>query len=146
MPLPPEFEKDLWAAADLMRSNTGLEPSEYTQPVLSLLFLRFAELRFQRATEALKKAGVEKPEAIDYKSRRVPYLPQSARYEWLLTVPDGGKVVKGEKKSLGALLDDAMRAIERANPDLKGALPETFGKLDDRVLRDFLKRFATIPD
>ncbi len=146
MPLPPEFEKDLWAAADLMRSNTGLEPAEYTQPVLSLLFLRFAELRFDRATAELKKAGNEKPEAIDYKARRVPYLTKNARYEWLLKVPDGGLVVSGERKTLGVLLDEAMRSIERSNPDLKGALPETFGKLDDRVLRDFLKRFSTIPD
>ncbi len=146
MPLPPDFERDLWAAADLMRANTGLEPSEYTQPVLALLFLRFADARFQRRTEELARKGKTQPLREDYVSERVPYLPERARYDWLLSIPDGGFTTGPHKdKRVGELLDEAMRAIEKSNPDLRGALPETFAKLDDRLLKDFLKRFSTIP-
>ncbi len=146
MPLPPDFERDLWAAADLMRANTGLEPSEYTQPVLALLFLRFADARFAQHTAALAKKKITAPEREDYVAARVPYLPRNARYDWLLQIPDGGFPTGPDKgKRVGELLDEAMRAIERLNPDLRGALPETFAKLDDRLLRDFLKRFSTIP-
>src|SRR5687768_7141476 len=107
MPLPPEFEKSLFEAADLMRSNTGLEPSEYTQPVLALLFLRFADLRFKALTATFAKQG-KTPEPIDYKSRRVPWLPETARYDWLLAVPDGGFTSgKHKGKTLGKLLDEA---------------------------------------
>ncbi len=62
-------------------------------------------------------------------------------------MPDAGFATGPHKgKSHGDLLDAAMRAIERDNPDLRGALPDTFAKLDDAVLRDFLKKFSTIPD
>jgi type I restriction enzyme M protein len=147
MPLPPDFEKTLWAAADIMRANTGLEPAEYTQPVLALLFLKFADVRFQRHTAALAKKKITAPEREDYVAARVPYLPPESRYGWLLAVPDAGFSTGPHKgKRLGQILDGAMRAIETHNPDLAGALPETFSKLDDRLLRDFLKRFSVIPD
>lgn len=147
MPLPPDFEKSLWAAADLLRANTGLEPAEYTQPVLALLFLKFADARFALHTQALAKKGRKSPDRDDYVSARVPYLPENARYDWLVRVPDAGFTSGPHKgKRLGQLLDEAIRVIEKENPDLRGALPETFAKLDDTLLRNFLKRFGTIPD
>jgi type I restriction enzyme M protein len=147
MPLPPDFEKDLWAAADLMRANTGLEPAEYTQPVLALLFLRFADARFAAQSAVFAKTLKRPPTREDYVAARVPFLPPNARYEFLLKVPDAGiKGDDGKVRKIGQLLDEAMAAIAEKNPDLRGALPETFAKLADFVLRDFLKRFATIPD
>ncbi len=147
MPLPPDFEKTLWAAADALRANSGLEPSEYTQPVLALLFLRFADARFAAHTAALAKKGNTKPDRDDYVAARVPYLAPKARYDWLLNVPDAGFPSGPDKgKTHGELLDRAMRTIEADNRDLRGALPDTFAKLDDSVLRDFLKKFSAIPD
>ena len=48
MPLPPEFEKRLWDAADQLWTNTSLKPSEYATPVLALIFLRYADQRFAK--------------------------------------------------------------------------------------------------
>ncbi len=147
MPLPPDFEKSLWTAADLLRANTGLEPSEYTQPVLALLFLRIADARFAAQTELFKSTLKRPATRDDYIAARVPFLPDNARYDYLLKTPDKGlKGADGKTRKIGQLLDEAMDAIVAKNPDLEGALPDSFAKLDDHVLRDFLKRFQTIPD
>ena len=55
MPLPPEFEKRLWDAADQLWTNTSLKPSEYATPVLALIFLRYADQRFAEATKELEQ-------------------------------------------------------------------------------------------
>lgn len=145
MPLPPDFKRDLWAAADLMRANTGLEPSEYTQPVLALLFLRFADARFAQHTAALAKKKITAPDA-ELRRRPRPVPTRNARYDWLLQIPDGG-FPPGPTRESAPSENSSMKpcAIERLNPDLRGALPETFAKLDDRLLRDFLQALLDHP-
>src|SRR5512146_359979 len=108
------LEKRLWAAADQLRANSGLTAQQYSQPVLGLIFLRFADARFEARHAALKLtiAGsrrgsrLEDPKA--YHADGVVYLPPAARFEHLLTLPEGAAV--------GQAVNDAMRAIERDNP------------------------------
>lgn len=51
------LEKRLWAAADQFRANSGLKSQEYSAPVLGLIFLRFAEVRFAAQRTKLEKAS-----------------------------------------------------------------------------------------
>ena len=95
-----------------MRANSGLKPSEYSRPVLGLLFLRYAESRFAEAERALKpKPGSRRTVGPDdFKAQGVVYLPGKARFSYLLSLPEG--------EDLGRALNAAMMAIEKDNEDL----------------------------
>lgn len=139
MPLPPDFEKQLWDAADQLWTNTNLKPSEYATPVLALLFLRYADLRFAEATKALegksrRRGGLDRDE---YHAMHVVYVPDKARYDALLRLPEGADI--------GKAVNEAMKAIEEENEDLKGALPRAYGRFEARTLKELLKTFGTIP-
>src|SRR6516164_512003 len=121
------LEKRLWEGADDFRANSGLKSSEYAPPVLGLIFLRFADARFSaRRTDLEQTASgrrgsrVEDPTA--YHAAGVLFLPDEARYDYLLEFPEGGK----GKQSLGQAVDEAMRKIEKENPQLSGVLPKTY--------------------
>ena len=106
-----QVQKRLWDAADELRANSGLQASEYSAPVLGLIFLRFAEERFATAQAELGTGSARNPVGPDdYKARGVPYLPEQARYGHLLDQP--------ESADLGKVLNDAMSGIEDDNPDL----------------------------
>lgn len=134
-----EVENRLWAAADNLRANSGLRSSEYSALVLGLIFLRFADLRFAAVDHTLR---AEAPAAgsrrsignADYQARGAVFLPPEARYDHLLRLPEG--------EPLGRAINDAMKAIEQENDDLKGALPKTYTRLDNQTLAPLLKTFA----
>src|SRR6266446_4059383 len=92
------LEKRLWAAADQLRANSGLTSQQYSQPVLGLIFLRFAEVRFSARRAALEKAGasgrrasrVDDPTA--YHAEGVIYLAPNARFDALLKLPERADV------------------------------------------------------
>ena len=112
-----EVQKRLWDAADELRANSGLQASEYSAPVLGLIFLRFAEERFATATERLGPGSARNPIGPDdYKAESVLYLPPEARYEHLLNLPEGD--------DLGKAINDAMTAIEGHNPGLRGCVAQ----------------------
>ena len=52
MAINNELEKRLWDAADQLRANSKLKSSEYSVPVLGLVFLRFADLKFTSTSSA----------------------------------------------------------------------------------------------
>ncbi len=141
-----DLEKRLWEAADELRANSHFKASEYSAPVLGLIFLRFADARFTARRAVLEKAGsgrrgsrVDEPSA--YHAEGVLYLPEEARYGYLLEFPEGGR--KG--KSPGQAVDDAMRAIEHENTQLAGVLPKTYQAFNARALKELLKTFSAIP-
>lgn len=139
------LEKRLWEAADEMRANSGLTSAQYSPPVLGLVFLRFADAKFAARRRALEKAstgrrGSRVDDAGSYHAEGVLYLPAQARFDELLNYPEGGR----GGKSLGQALDDAMRAIEEANPQLSGVLPKTYQLFNARTLKELLKTFSTI--
>ena len=92
-----ELEKNLWDAADQFRANSGLKAQEYSGPILGLIFLRFAEVRFAGQREKLEKAdassrrGSRVDEPAAYHAESILYLAPGARFDYLLTLPEVDK-------------------------------------------------------
>lgn len=136
-----EIEARLWDAANELRANSRLKASEYSTPVLGLVFLRYADHRFRAAREEIEgKSGGSarrKVGAVDYQARGVLYLPEEARFQTLIDLPEG--------ENLGAAVNAAMRAIEDANPGLKDVLPKTYNRLGAALLSELLKAMNSVP-
>ena len=134
-----DLEKRLWGAADELRANSKLKSSEYSVPVLGLIFLRYADHKFTQAKVKLASQGSGRRTIgkADYQARGVLYLPQAARFSTLLNLPEGADT--------GKAIDDAMKAIEADNDALKDVLPHTYNRLDKQLLVSLLKNFAAIP-
>ncbi|WP_437528258.1 class I SAM-dependent DNA methyltransferase [Sorangium sp. So ce726] len=139
MPLPADFEKRLWAAADQLWTNSALQPSEYATPVLALIFLKYADHRFaeveKRLASSRRRRAVGKD---DYHAEGVLFVPEAARFGRLLQLPEGADI--------GKAINEAMKAIEAENEDLKEVLPKTYGRFDAQMLKELLKIFGTIPE
>lgn len=137
-----DIKSKLWAAADQFRANSNLKSSEYSVPVLGLIFLRFADYKFSLADAKLRSQAESIGSRrdigkIDYQAMGVLYLPEEARYARLLALPEGA--------SIGMAINDAMRAVERENSDLKDVLPKTYNRLSNDLLVGLLKSFSEIP-
>ena len=134
-----ELERRLWAAADSLRANSSLTPAEYRGPVLGLIFLAFAEHRFDELRPELElKATERRPvSADDFRARGVLFVPEIARLSWLVDLPEG--------EDLGANVDLAMDAIEATNAGLKDVLPRGYQKLEKSVLLELVRLFAPLP-
>ncbi|HLO17387.1 MAG TPA: class I SAM-dependent DNA methyltransferase [Anaerolineales bacterium] len=134
------LEDRLWNAADQLRANSHLKSSEYSVPVLGLIFLRYADVKFAHADEQLKAKFANRRRGItrdDYQEMSVVYLPDKARWNYLLHMPEGA--------DLGKALNDAMTEIEKENEDLRGILPKTYTAFDKKLLVELLKSFNSIP-
>lgn len=136
-----ELEKRLWSAADSLRANTGLTAQEYSRPILGLIFLKYAEFRFTQA-----KARVEENESSrrrgsgDIKSQiqaeGAMFVPDDALYSNLLALPEGSNI--------GVNVNNAMKALEAENEAIKDALPKTYTRFDNDILKGLLKNFTAI--
>ena len=128
-----QLETRLWAAADQLWANTGLKPSEFSNPVLGLIFLRYAEKRFHEAEAKLIESGldVSEIEKCDYQAEGALYLPDNARFSYLLDLAEG--------QDLGKAVNEAMAAVEAENEELKGVLPRSYGRLPNTVLVELLR-------
>jgi type I restriction enzyme M protein len=137
------LERRLWDAADQFRANSGLKAQEYSGPILGLIFLRFAEVRFSALRARLEAAGtssrrgnrIEDPAA--YHAEGVLFLAAEARFDYLLALP--------EAADIGAKVNAAMREIEKHNPQLAGVLPKTFNLFSSALLKSLLKKISEIP-
>jgi len=134
-----QIEKRLWDAADELRANSKLKSSEYSIPVLGLIFLRYADQKFTVAQKELEGKGTRRRQIgkSDYQAKGVLYLPDTARFQSLLQKPEGANI--------GQAINDAMRAIEGVNPDLKDVLPKTYNRLENTSLAELLRIMASIP-
>jgi type I restriction enzyme M protein len=134
-----EVEKRLWEAADELRANSKLKSSEYSVPVLGLIFLRYADQKFAEAEKKLAAAGSgrRKIGKTDYQAQGVLYIPEKARFANLLNLPEGADI--------GKAINEAMKAIEVENEDLKDVLPKTYNALEKSLLVSLLKNFSAIP-
>jgi len=133
------FEATLWLAADKMRSN--MDASEYKHVVLGLIFLKyisdaFEEMHAQLLAEAEEGADAEDPD--EYRAQNVFWVPQEARWAFLQG--------SAKQAKIGKLVDDAMVAIERDNPSLKGVLPKDYARpaLDKQRLGELIDLVGTI--
>ncbi len=134
-----DLEQRLWGVADELRANSPLSSSEYSTPVLGLLFLRFAGHRFDQAKAEIEGTGSGRREIgpADYQSKGVLYLPPEAEFDHLVDLPEG--------TDLGEAINAAMRTVEDHNPDLVGVLPKTYQVFDTPTLVELLRLFNTIP-
>lgn len=141
------MEKKLWEVANNLRSNSELELQDFEEPVLGLIFLKFADVRFSQAEEKLKQKRLEKKGATgrerpltadDFLAEGVVFLSEKARYEYLLSLP--------ENENAGQKINEAMKEIEKHNTDLKGVLPKSYQRLSNRTIFDLLKSFNNIPN
>jgi type I restriction enzyme M protein len=141
--LTDTLEKRLWDSADQFRANSGLKSQEYSGPILGLIFLRFAEVRFAAQRAKLEKAsasarrGSRVDEPAAYHAEGILYLPAEARFDYLLNRP--------EAENIGAKVNAAMRDIEKHNPQLAGVLPKTYNLFTSTLLKELLKRVSEIP-
>lgn len=137
------LEKRLWDAADQFRANSGLKAQEYSGPILGLIFLRFAEVRFiaQRAklekADASSRRGSRLDDPTAYHAAGILYLPVEARFDYLLNRP--------EAQNIGAKVNAAMRDTEKQNPQLAGVLPKTYNLFTSTLLKELLKKVSEIP-
>lgn len=137
------LEKRLWDAADQLRANSGLNAAQYSTPVLGLIFLRFADVRFAKIRFGLEKMasssrrGSRVDEPAAYHAEGVLYLTPNARFEKLLHLPEGSNA--------GKAINEAMRDIEKHNPQLAGVLPKTYEIFNSTLLKELLKRVSEIP-
>jgi type I restriction enzyme M protein len=133
-----EIEKRLWAIADGLRANSGLKASEYSEPVLGLIFLRFASERLKKVVEELREekgAGYEITED-DLLERGAVVMPEKFQFDELLKLP--------ENTNMGTTTKEAMNAIEEKNDNLKGAVPKSFTRLSTGNIFALLKALASI--
>lgn len=133
-----ETERRLWDAADEFRANSNLRSSEYSTPVLGLIFLRYADFRFSQAEQELegKGSGRRQIGKEDYQAKGVMYLPPEARFSHLLDLTEGDNI--------GKAINAAMKAVEAENEDLKGVLPKTYTKIENSTLISLLKNFSQL--
>lgn len=140
------LERKLWDAADSLRANSSLTVHEYAQPVLGLIFLRFAEFKFEHTEKQLSTpkrndgASVVRERKItpeEYQAKGIMYIPEKARYSYLRNLK--------ESENIGQIINSAMKEIEEHNSDLKGVLPKTYTRLENKTLVSLLKTFSEIP-
>jgi type I restriction enzyme M protein len=131
--------RTLWAAADELRANSTLSPAEYRGPVLGLIFLAYAEYRFEQVRPELEaKSTVRRPVTADnYRARSVLFVPAAAQLSYLVDLPEG--------ENLGRAIDEAMRLIEGSNPELRDVLPRGYQRLEKSTLSELLRLFAPLP-
>lgn len=145
-----KLEADLWAAADKLRANSDLKASEYSTPVLGLIFLKFADNKYRQHEAAIEQ------EFKRHQGKRTErsleeiaiekcgfYLKYFARYDYLLNLPEQEDIAKAIRR--------AMASIENTKPELLGVLPQeeydrfTRSPKNRHIPKDLLKLFSDIP-
>lgn len=133
------FEAKLWQMADGLRNN--MDAAEYKHVVLGLIFLKYISDAFEAKhaeLEAQKKQGADPEDPDEYKAARIFWVPKEARWSHLKA--------SAPQPTIGTIVDDAMTAIERDNPSLKGVLPKDFGRpgLDKQRLGQLINLVSDI--
>lgn len=135
-----KLEAELWRAADQLRANSKLTASEYSMPVLGLIFLRHAYNRFQKAKEEVEKSLPYHPQRgrrpvtkQDFEEQNAMFLPDKAQFDYLVSLP--------ESADIGEAIDNAMKLIEEEYENLNGVLPKNFSIFSKDLLRELLRIF-----
>lgn len=135
-----KLEAELWRAADQLRANSKLTASEYSMPVLGLIFLRHAYNRFQKVKIEVEKDLPVHPQRgkrpltkKDFEEQNSMFLPDKAQFDYLVSLP--------ESADIGEAIDNAMKLIEDEYDNLKGVLPKNFSIFSKDLLRELLRIF-----
>ena len=118
-----KLERDLWAAADKLRANSDLKASEYSTPVLGLIFLKFADNKYRQHEAAIQaEYEAHKGTRMERSLKDIAiekcgfFLKPYARYDHLLNLP--------EQEDIATAIRTAMTSIENSKPELAGSLPQ----------------------
>jgi type I restriction enzyme M protein len=146
------FEAKLWLAADKMRNN--MDAAEYKHVVLGLIFLKYISDAFEEHHGKLEEGTADPNSPWYVKEEKQRYLVMEDRDEYLAEnvfwVPKEARwshlQAHAKQPTIGKLLDDAMVAIERDNPRLKGTLPKDYARpaLDKQRLGELIDLIGTI--
>ena len=133
------FECKLWRAADAMRSN--MDAAEYKHVVLGLIFLKYISDAFEEQhakLEADRATGADPEDRDEYIAKNIFWVPKEARWSNLKA--------NAKQPTIGKVVDDAMLAIERDNPSLKGVLPKDYAhpRLDKQRLGQLIDMVGNI--
>jgi type I restriction enzyme M protein len=135
------FEAKLWLAADKLRNN--MDAAEYKHVVLGLIFLKYISDSFEEHHARLVAgkgayAGANPEDQDEYKAENIFWVPPAARWAYLQG--------SAKQPTIGKIVDDAMVAIERDNPRLKGVLPKDYARpaLDKHRLGELIDLIGTI--
>lgn len=139
----------LWKSADDLRANSDLKSSEYSTPVMGLIFLKFADNKYRQHEETIHKEynklkRTRREKSLDEIAIEKCgfYLPDDARYSHLLNLP--------EEENVDQALKKAMALIEKHKPELSGVLPQDeyfkLTRTDKTIPNRLLQNFASIPD
>lgn len=129
------FENQLWAMADKLRSN--IQPSDYKNVVLGLIFLKYISDSFEDRYQELVAEGEGFEEDRDfYENKNIFFVPENARWGYLKS--------KAKTPEIGIYIDDAMVLIEKENTKLKGVLPKNYARpeLDKMKLGELIDLFS----
>lgn len=132
------LEKTLWATADKLRNN--MDAAEYKHVVLGLIFLKYISDSFEELYNQLKEDSLSDEEDKDeYMAQNVFYVPPTARWNYL-------QYERAKLPTVGKDIDDAMDAIEKENPSLKGVLPKDYARpaLDKKRLGELVDMIGNV--
>ena len=144
------LKDNLWHSADMLRASAHLAANKYGQPILGLIFLRYADVLFKQHKKKIdeeynKHKGTRMERS--YKDVAIEqcgfFLPECAYYDYLNDAPDNAD------KAL--LVKKAMEAIEKENTKMDGVLPkEVYGQLvpeeEPELLSKIIRVFKDIPE
>lgn len=145
-----QLKDNLWHSADILRSGAHIAANKYGQPILGLIFLRYADILFkQHKTEIDKEYEAKKGGRAERSYKQICiekcgfYLPECAYFDFINDAPDNAEKATLVKK--------AMQAIEDENPRLQGVLPkEVYGQLvpeeEPELLSRVVRIFKDIPE
>ena len=133
------FEAELWKAADALRSN--MDAAEYKHVVLGLIFLKYISDAFEEQhakLDAERDQGADPEDPDEYRAVNIFWVPKEARWSRLKA--------EAKQPTIGKTIDDAMLAIERDNPSLKGVLPKEYAhpRLDKQRLGQLIDLIGNI--
>jgi type I restriction enzyme M protein len=131
------FEQKLWAAADKLRGH--MDAAEYKHVVLGLIFLKYISDAFEeRHAELLKEKNADPEDRDEYAGANVFWVPKKARWQHLQA--------NAKQAEIGKIIDEAMLAIEKENPQLKGVLSKDYARpaLDKQRLGELIDLIGTI--
>lgn len=145
-----KLKDDLWHSADMLRASAHLSANKYGQPILGLIFLRYADVLYKQHKNEIeeeynKLKGTRRERCIEEiaKEKCGFYLPNCAYYDYINDAPD-----TAEKATF---VKEAMEAIEAHNPSIDGILPkEVYGQLvpeeEPELLSNIVRVFKDIPE
>ena len=138
-----DLKDTLWHSADILRASAHLAANKYGQPILGLIFLRYADILYKQHKDEIKGSRMEKSMKEISLEKCGFYLPECAYYDFINDAPDDA--------NKAIIVKEAMEAIEDENPRMEGVLPKgVYAQLvpeeEPELLSNIVRIFKDIPE